>query len=111
MVHAVGDLIQSVGVIIAATVIYYKPSYQIADPICTYIFSVIVLFTTVPVFFDCYYILMEFPPKDVDMDQCRKDLLGIKQIKAVEDFHVWSLGGGKVCLTAHLRLEEKAMSD
>ena len=48
--HAVGDLIQSVGVIIAAFIIYLRPSYQIADPICTYIFSVIVMFTTVPVF-------------------------------------------------------------
>ena len=69
VVHAVGDLIQSVGVIVAAIVIVYKPNYQIADPICTYIFSVIVMFTTVPVFQDCYAILMEFGPKDIDVEQ------------------------------------------
>ena len=104
VVHAVGDLIQSVGVICAAFVIYFRPNYQIADPICTYIFSVIVLFTTVPVFVDCYGILMEYGPKDADIEGVRRELRSIKGVQTIEDFHLWQLGGGKNCLTAHLRL-------
>lgn len=68
MVHAIGDLIQSVGVILAAVIIVYFPSAQIADPICTYVFSVIVMFTTGPVFSDCYGVLMEFVPSDQDVE-------------------------------------------
>lgn len=48
--HAIGDLLQSMGVIIAATIIYYYPQCKILDPICTYIFSLIIFIASVPVF-------------------------------------------------------------
>jgi len=55
--HALGDMIMSIGVCIAATVIYVGETYlgidpaklYIADPICTFVFSVIVCFTVLPV--------------------------------------------------------------
>jgi len=43
--HVLGDMLMSVGVIIAATIIWFQPTWKIADPICTYLFSVIVCFT------------------------------------------------------------------
>ncbi|XP_013385051.1 zinc transporter 2-like [Lingula anatina] len=58
-IHILGDLIQSVGVLIAAYIIRYKPEYKIADPICTFIFSILVLFTTITVLRDAYYLIME----------------------------------------------------
>ena len=63
------------------------------------------MFTTVPVFNDCYGILMEYPPKDLDMKEIRRELISLKGVKSVEDLHVWQLGGGKNCLTAHLMLD------
>lgn len=45
-IHVIGDVIQSVGVFMAAGVIYFWPQYAIVDPICTFVFSIIVLFTT-----------------------------------------------------------------
>jgi len=45
-IHVIGDFLQSIGVFIAALVIYFKPDYIIADPICTFIFSIFVMITT-----------------------------------------------------------------
>ena len=45
-IHALGDLLQSIGVCIAGIVIWVKPSWQIVDPVCTFIFAVLVLLTT-----------------------------------------------------------------
>ena len=47
--HALSDMIMSVGVIIAATVIYFKPEWRIADQICTFFFSILVVITVVPI--------------------------------------------------------------
>ncbi|KAG8440522.1 hypothetical protein GDO86_006319 [Hymenochirus boettgeri] len=58
-VHALGDLAQSVGVLIAAYIIRFKPEYKIADPICTYIFSVLVICTTVRLVWDTVLIILE----------------------------------------------------
>lgn len=65
-VHVVGDMLQSIGVIIAAILITIYPEAKIADPICTYIFSILVIFTTIPVSKDCMRILMEAQPSTVD---------------------------------------------
>lgn len=53
VVHIMGDMVQSIGVITAALIVKYKPEWQYADPICTYIFSVLVMMTTVPIFLEC----------------------------------------------------------
>ena len=54
-----GDAIQSIGVMIAGIIVWIKPEYKIADPICTFIFSIIVLFTTIGILKDAIKVLME----------------------------------------------------
>lgn len=61
-----GDAITSLGVILAAIIIYIKPEYKIADPLITFGFSVLVLFTTIPVVTDALRILMEGAPEELD---------------------------------------------
>jgi zinc transporter 2 len=58
-IHVVGDILQSIGVLIASIIIWIKPEYRIADPICTFVFSVIVVISTVNILRDAVHILME----------------------------------------------------
>ena len=69
MIHLIGDLIQSVGVVIAAVVIKFYPEAHIVDPICTIIFAIIVVFTTVNVVRDCIRVLMEAVPPGVNVKE------------------------------------------
>lgn len=100
--HVLGDMLMSVGVIIAALVIYFKPEWNIADPICTYLFSVIVCFTTIPVFKDCALVLMEGTPTSIDIAGLEEDLLAVKGVDELHDFHVWSISVNKYALSAHI---------
>ena len=74
VVHVVGDMLQSIGVIIAALLIKKWPEARIADPICTYLFSILVIFTTIPVFRECINILMENQPSGVDAAKVKNDI-------------------------------------
>lgn len=67
--HVLGDLIMSIGVIIASIIIYMWPNLWYADPICTYIFSVIVSVTTIPIFKKCLSIMMEGTPDEVNIEE------------------------------------------
>lgn len=58
-IHVLGDLVQSLGVLLAAIIIKFT-GFALADPICTFLFSVIVLLTTIPVFGDTLTILVGF---------------------------------------------------
>lgn len=57
-VHVLGDVLQSIGVFCAAIIIYFQPTWQLADPICTFIFSIIVLWTTITILKDAILVSM-----------------------------------------------------
>ncbi|XP_063062346.1 probable proton-coupled zinc antiporter SLC30A4 [Engraulis encrasicolus] len=103
-VHALGDLVQSVGVLIAAYVVRFKPEYKLADPICTYVFSILVLFTTVRIVRDTLIILLEGAPKHVDVAAIQEDLLSLEEVQAVEELNIWALTAEKTMAMAHLQL-------
>lgn len=58
-IHVIGDFIQSLGVLIAATIIYFYPHLQWIDPVCTFFFSILVLITTFHIIRDVTNVLME----------------------------------------------------
>jgi zinc transporter 2 len=104
IIHLLGDLIQSAGVIISAIIIMCNKDLIIFDPICTYVFSILVFATTVPVARDCFKVLMGCTPDDIDLDKIRSKILKNKCVQKVEDLHVWVLGDEKNVLTCHIKL-------
>ena len=65
--HVLGDMLMSVGVIIAATIIYFFPALWMADPLCTYLFSIIVVITTLPIIKNIMEVMMEGSPKNINV--------------------------------------------
>ncbi|XDV28423.1 hypothetical protein PO909_031741 [Leuciscus waleckii] len=103
-IHALGDLAQSVGVLIAAYIVRFKPEYKLADPICTYLFSVLVLFSTFHIIRDTGIILLEGVPRHVDVCDMRADLLKLQHVECVEELKLWALTADKTAAIVHLRL-------
>ena len=75
-------------------------------------FSILVLCTTIPVMVDCIKILMEASPSEFDVDELYNEIVQLKYIEEIHDFHCWTLGGGTYVLTAHIRsaFAEKAIT-
>jgi len=72
VLHVIGDLVQSVGVAIAGLLIWFHQEdarWYIADPICTFLFSVLVLWTTKNIMSDIFAVLMERAPMSVNPAQ------------------------------------------
>ncbi|XP_015283410.1 PREDICTED: zinc transporter 4 [Gekko japonicus] len=103
-VHALGDLVQSIGVLVAAYIIRFKPEYKIADPICTYVFSVLVAFTTLRIIRDTGIIILEGVPRHLNVDHIKEELMKIEDVHSVEYLNVWSLTAGKTVAIVHLQL-------
>eukprot|EP00111_Clytia_hemisphaerica_P012286 TCONS_00036084-protein len=105
-IHVLGDLVQSVGVFLAALVIYFKPTWKIADPICTFLFSILVLFTTLTILKDIVVVLMEGTPKGLDFKEVMEDLENIRAVRMVHNLHIWSLTMGTAALSVHLAIDD-----
>ena len=87
-IHVVGDFLQSLGVFTAALIIYFKPEYSIIDPICTFVFSILVLATTVSILRNTVGVLMEAVPSGVSHDLVKSTFLrvpGIRQVREISN--------------------------
>jgi len=103
--HVLGDMLMSVGVIIAATIIYFFPSFWYADPLCTYLFSIIVVWTTVPIIKNIIVVMMEGAPDKINVEQLREDIYQKcgNDVVNVHDLHVWTISVGKISMTCHIQ--------
>lgn len=101
-IHAIGDLIQSLGVLVAAIVVWWRPEWRAADPICTFLFSILVVASTWFLARDTIIILMEGTPKDVCTATIQQQLAAIDGVREVHDLHVWALAPGKAAATVHI---------
>lgn len=104
-IHVVGDFIQSMGVFIAALVIYFKPTWNIVDPICTFLFSILVVLTTVAIIKDVMNVLMEGMPKGFDYSQVESTFMQIDGVVKVHNLRIWALSLDKTALSAHLAIK------
>jgi Co/Zn/Cd efflux system component len=71
--HVLGDLVQSVGVMLAGLVIWFFPEWQIVDLLCTLLFSVLVLATTVNIMRDILEVLLESTPRAINAEEVRQE--------------------------------------
>ncbi|XP_066402082.1 probable proton-coupled zinc antiporter SLC30A3 [Molothrus aeneus] len=107
-VHVVGDLLQSVSVLVAATIIYFKPQCKIADPISTLFFSVFVLGSTITILRDVFMVLMEGAPRGLQFDAVKEALLGARGVRGVHDLHLWALTPNHAAVSVHVAVDAGA---
>lgn len=105
-IHILGDMIQSFGVLLAASIIYFfqdtHPGIRLVDPICTFIFAIIVLCTTVPVSKQCLNVLMEAAPEEIDADGLFRELNAVVGVVNVHDIHIWCISVGRPSISLHM---------
>ena len=87
---------------VAAIIIMVKPEWKIADPICTFLFSIIVMFTTVRIMKESILIIMESAPDHIDHQAVKLSLLNINGVKMVHNLYIWQLTVDNVVLAGHL---------
>uniref|UniRef100_A0A1A9WZH2 Uncharacterized protein n=1 Tax=Glossina brevipalpis TaxID=37001 RepID=A0A1A9WZH2_9MUSC len=103
-IHVLGDMLNSMGVFVAALIIYFRPEYVIADPICTFIFSIIVLFTTFAIMKDALLVLMEGTPNFLEYTEILNVFKRIEGVERVHNLRIWALSINRVALSVHLAI-------
>ena len=111
--HVLADLVQSVVVFVAGMIIWWKPTWQIADPICTLIFSVLVCYSTTGPIRSSLSVLLEEVPPGVQWDEIYDAISAVKGVTNVHDLHIWSISHGNFILSLHATAEnvEQAYND
>jgi cobalt-zinc-cadmium efflux system protein len=101
LLHVLGDVGASVGVIIGGLVIVLTRWYP-ADPIISLGIAVLIAWRILRETVD---ILMEATPKGLNVAQLVRDVVRVPGVADVHDLHVWSIAGGMNALSAHVQVE------
>jgi cation diffusion facilitator family transporter len=125
VVHIIGDFVQTIGVIIAAVLIWISPAEEsigyrldsngnkisnwcLADPVCTCVFAILVLMTTWGIVKESVNVLMLRTPEGVKLSDFLKELRQVKDVVEVHDVHLWAVSPGKNCIACHIRVDHSA---
>lgn len=108
--HFIGDLLNSVGVILAVVLIYFT-GIQMIDPILSMVIAVIILRGGYKIMRNAVSILMESVPEHLDTDEIMDDMKRVDQVLDVHEFHLWSITTEHYSLSAHVVLDSKSGHD
>lgn len=98
--HVLGDLLASVGTVVAAILIRYT-GWLLADPIASFLTTALIMRGAWGLVRESVDILLEAVPKHIDLEAVREQLEAIPGIEAVHDLHVWSVTPRMVAMSAH----------
>lgn len=102
--HIIGDLLGSVGAIIAGLLIYFY-HFNLADPIISIIIAGFVLYSSINLTNSAVHILMENAPSHLSVEEIREEILKFEDIQNVHDLHVWSITSKSISLSVHIVAE------
>ncbi|MCR8965020.1 cation diffusion facilitator family transporter [Brevibacillus halotolerans] len=103
--HVLGDLLGSVGAILAG-LLMWKFNWYIADPIISVVVAVLIMLSAWRVTRDSVDVLMESTPASIDADQVSDALSKIKGVTSVHDLHIWTVTSGFDSLSCHLHVKD-----
>lgn len=107
--HILGDLLGSIIVIISGITIKFNdnPWVFYLDPIASILISIFISFSSLKLLKKVINILIHAVPVGLNVDSILSQILKIKGVKKVEEFHLWSLTPEIIIATAHLETENK----
>src|SRR5699024_6924407 len=102
--HVLGDLLGSIGAIVAAVLILIF-QWGWADPLASVLVAFLVLISGVRVTKDALHVLMEGTPKEIDLENVIQKIKNVEGVLGLHDLHVWSITSGHHALSAHVVVE------
>lgn len=105
--EVVSDMLASVGVILAASIMM-TTGWYIADPVISIVLSLFILGRTWGLLKESIDILMESAPGHVDLEELSRSILNVEGVVAVHDMHVWTITSGMISMSGHVTIAKNA---
>lgn len=103
--HLLSDVLTSVAVVIGGILIYFYQIYWV-DPLISVIIAFYLVWASFDLIKESSAILMQFTPKEVNLDELIKTIENEPLIKNVHHIHIWKLSDRQIHLEAHLDFNE-----
>ncbi len=99
--HVMGDLLGSVTAIVAGVLII-TAGWLWADPLCSVLISLIIIFGAWRLIMESVNVLLEGTPAHINLSAVERAILETDGVSGVHDLHVWTISSGLEALSAHI---------
>jgi cobalt-zinc-cadmium efflux system protein len=108
-VHLMGDVLSTVGAVIAGVIIYFTDANWL-DPLVSVLIGFLILYNAWGILRDAVDILLEATPRDVNIKEMVKDIAAVDGVLGIHDIHVWSLTQSLRTMSAHILTDDLHIS-
>jgi cobalt-zinc-cadmium efflux system protein len=105
LLHVLGDLMGSVAVITAGTVVMLT-GWTPIDPLLTLFICALVTVAALRLLRDAGNVVLEAVPRHLDLVEVGQGMAGLEGVDSVHDLHIWSLSSDVVALSAHIMVTD-----
>jgi len=103
--EVLGDALGSVAVLVSATVIL-TTGWNAADPVASLLIAAMIVPRAISLLREVAEVLLEGTPRDVDLEELRRHILGVDGVVDVHDLHVWTITSGMPVMSAHVVVDD-----
>ena len=103
--HVFGDVVASIGVIVAGVIILLT-GWTTADPLLSVAIAVLIAVGAWNILKETTDILLEAVPRDISLSDLVDDMKSVKGVKDVHDLHVWSIASSMYALSCHVLIND-----
>src|SRR6202165_4498821 len=110
LLHVIGDIGASVGVVVAGAVILLT-GWLYIDPLLSLGIAVLTALGAWRIVRETVNLLMEGTPAEIDLAAVTKEIAGTELVTSMHDLHVWALSSDAVALSCHVVVGDCPLGD
>jgi cobalt-zinc-cadmium efflux system protein len=99
--HIMGDILGSLAAIAAGVLMYAFGWYQ-ADPVCSALIGLIIVYSSWKLIRESVNVLLEGTPAHIDLAAVEETIMRTEGVDNVHDLHIWTITSGLEALSAHV---------
>jgi cobalt-zinc-cadmium efflux system protein len=99
--HVLGDLLGSVGALVAGVIIL-ATGWLLADPLISVLIGVLVLGSAWRLVKESTDVLLEAAPRHIALSDVHDRIASVAGVESVHDLHLWTVTSGVVAMSGHL---------
>jgi cobalt-zinc-cadmium efflux system protein len=104
------DTLSSVGALVAGLVMVVT-GWSGLDAVVGLAIAGMLLFATFKIIAEAIHVLLEGVPPGIDLTVIEGQLRNVRQVKEVDDLHVWAISSEYTALSCHLIIEDDELKD
>src|SRR6202140_1105525 len=105
LLHVIGDIGASVGVVVAGAVILLT-GWLYIDPLLSLAIAVLIAFGAWRIVRETVNLLLEGTPREIDLAAVTAEITGTELVSGMHDLHVWALSSDETALSVHVVVDD-----